>query len=192
MNDAKKWPPGLSAIILISSWMTYRIAGLPFLGGTEAFGGSAMASAWVVPLGQDALIGLTAPLVVYLIATRPRVATYAIAAAWLWWGIADFVVGLVIGSQYPPMESPFGPHTPEAMLDIWLYANLAIEVVALVLLGRKDVRDYFVESQSREPIALSASPFGGRWVVLIVVGGLMGVFFKQVALMMDSAFALFS
>lgn len=192
MNDAKKCPPELTAIILISSWMTYRIAGLPFLSGTEAFGGAAMASAWVVPLGQDALIGLTAPFVVYLIATRPRVATYAIAAAWLWWGIADFVVGLVVGSLYPPMEAPFGPHTPPGMLDFWLYANLAIEIVALALLARKDVRYYFMESQSREPIALSSSPFGGRWVVLLVAAGLMGVFFERVALMMDSFFALFS
>lgn len=95
MNEFNKIPKELTPILLILSWMTYRILGFIFMPSIEVFGGDVLPTAWIIPLGQDALIGLTAPIVVYLLATRPKTITYAIGLAWVWWGIADFGVGLV-------------------------------------------------------------------------------------------------
>lgn len=190
-TNPARFPSALAPILAISAWMTYRVAGLPFLGETEAFGGDQMAAAWVIPLGQDALIGLTAPLVVFLLATRPRVATYALGAAWLWWGITDFVVGLVVEGIYPPTKSPFGPNTPEVMMVVWLWGNLAVECLALGLLGTPAVRGYFADPDTQQvTIPVRQSPMAGKWLWILVLAAAMGVFFKMVALGMDAAFGL--
>lgn len=188
MNQIR--PAGLTAILVISSWMTYRVLGLIFLGETDAFGGSLMASAWVIPLGQDALVGLCAPFVVYLLATRPKVITYAIGLAWLWWGVTDFVVGIVTGANYPPTTSLFGPHTPGAMMEIWLYGNLFVEIWALYLMLTPSVRAYFQRGENQAAMSVSQSPMGGAWIYIIIVSGLVGLTFPYVAIVIDGVFQL--
>ena len=128
MTESKNIPKHLTPILIILSWMTYRILGFVFMGNTETFGGNVLPNAWIIPLGQDGLIGITAPIVAYLVATRPKILTYVITIAWVWWGIADFLVGNVTELYYPPLQSPFGPHTPSGMLSGWLVGNLLIEV----------------------------------------------------------------
>ncbi|MBT4086596.1 MAG: hypothetical protein HOH26_17815 [Alphaproteobacteria bacterium] len=184
------FPPGLTPLLIISSWMTYRILGLVFLPNLEAFGGNIMPSAWIIPLGQDALIGLTAPVIVYLIATRPNMLSYSVAAAWLWWGIADFIIGLVVEVYYPPLAGPFGPHVPDAMLSIWLYGNLALEIFALYLLMTPRIRDYFKDADGQAPLRIKSTPLSGAWIGVIIASGLMGVFFPQIAIGMDMMFEM--
>lgn len=190
-SNASPSPLALTAVVAVASWMTYRILGFVFLGEVVGFGGSAMPTAWVVPLGQDGLIGLTAPIVVFLIATRPRVLTYAIATAWLWWGVVDFIVGLVVENLYPPIEGPFGPHVPDAMLAVWLYGNLLLEIVALGLFLTPAVRRYFTEPERQSvSLTIAESPMRGAWIPLMVAAALMGLFFPQVAVGMDWLFEL--
>ena len=190
MTESKNIPKHLTPILIIISWMTYRIAGFMFMGNIEAFGGNAMPNAWVIPFGQDGLIGITAPIVAYLVATRPKMLTYAIAIAWVWWGIADFLVGNVTEMFYPPLQSPFGPHTPDGMLSGWLIGNLLIEVYAFYLLLTPSVRQYFINAEEKAPLSLSNSPMKGRWILIAIGAALMGIFFQNVAGGMDALFQL--
>jgi hypothetical protein len=181
-------PRGLTPLLVISAWMTYRILGFVFAGSVEALGGNMMASAWIIPLGQDALVGITAPAIVYLMATRPGVLTYALSLAWLWWGNVDFVIGLIIETYYPPAVGPFGPHVPDSMLSIWLYGNLAAGIYAFYLLLTPRIRAYFVAADSAAARRIADTPLRGGWVLVIVGAGLMGLFFPLVAASMDMMF----
>ena len=106
-NGSKvEFPKGLTPIIIIVSWMTYRILGFLFLPEVEGLGGNMMPSAWIIPLGQDGLVGLTAPIIAYLIVTRPKVLTYTIAVGWVWWGIADFIIGMITESFLSTYDKP--------------------------------------------------------------------------------------
>ena len=183
-------PKSLTPILIVVSWMTYRILGFVFLGSTETFGGDVLPNAWIIPLGQDGLIGITAPIIAYLIATRPRVLTYAISLAWVWWGIADFIVGMVTEHYYPPHASPFGDHTPDAMLSGWLLGNLAAEIYAFYLLLTPEVRKYFISSENTGVLAVAESPMKGRWRWIIVGAALMGLSFQVLAKGMDGAFQM--
>lgn len=170
--------------------MTYRILGFVFFSRLETFGGDLMPNAWIIPLGQDGLIGLTAPIVVFLIATRPRLSTYVIAIAWLWWGIADFGVGLVVEHFYPPFRSPMGPHVPDVVMTIWLLVNLGLELWAFALMLTPRVRGYFVASEGGVPLSLRESAMGGAWIWIILGSAAIGLLFSYVAAGMNFMFAM--
>ncbi|MDX2469213.1 MAG: hypothetical protein QNL04_01415 [SAR324 cluster bacterium] len=190
MTQIKNFPKGLTAILIIVSWMTYRMLGFIFMPSVEAFGGDLLPTAWVIPLGQDALIGLTAPLIAYLIATKPKILTYAIVVAWVWWGIADFGVGLATEYFQPPFKSPFGSHTPSLMMTGWLLTNLSLEVYALYLLLTPDVRQYFMTQDKAASLSIAESPMKGRWILVVMGAALMAVFFQTMTKMIDAAFAM--
>ena len=78
MTQIKKTPKELIPILLILSWMTHRILGFIFMPSIEVFGGDVLPTPWIIPLGQDALIGITAPIVVYFLATRPKMLTLSL------------------------------------------------------------------------------------------------------------------
>ncbi|MFT5064865.1 MAG: hypothetical protein ACI9TA_000472, partial [Reinekea sp.] len=77
----KQFPRFFNFVILIAAWQTYRIVGALFWGGLDLSGGGVFPNAWVIPLSQDTLTGLLAPVVVYLLAMRPNVLSYALAVA---------------------------------------------------------------------------------------------------------------
>jgi hypothetical protein len=181
-------PKQLTPILLILSWMTYRIVGFIFMPATEAFGGDVLPTAWIIPLGQDGLIGITAPIVVYLLATKPKALTYIIGIAWVWWGITDFGVGLATEVFQPPLKSPFGPHTPSGMMSGWLLTNLALELYAFYLLLTPPVRQYFMASENVKSLSLKETPLQGKWIFVIIGAVLMGIFFQNVAGGMDALF----
>ena len=156
----------------------------------EAFGGDVLPTAWIIPLGQDGLIGITAPFIVYLLATKPRALTYVIGIAWVWWGITDFGVGLATEIFQPPLKSPFGPHTPNAMMKGWLFTNLILELFAFYLMLTAPVRQYFMASENENSLSIKESPLKGKWIFVIVVAFLMGIFFKNVTGGMDGLFEL--
>lgn len=190
MNELKKIPKELTPILIILSWMTYRILGFIMMPNIEVFGGDVLPTAWIIPLGQDALIGLTAPIVVYLLATRPKTITYAIGIAWVWWGIADFGVGLVTEIFQPPFKSPMGENTPSFVLTGWLLTNLALELYAFYLLLTPKVRNYFMASEKDKPLNLKETPLGGKWIFAIVAAALTGLFFPIMAMGINGFFKM--
>ena len=183
-------PKQLTPILLILSWMTYRILGFIFMPAVEAFGGDVLPTAWVIPLGQDGLIGITAPIVVYLLATKPKALTYIIGIAWVWWGITDFGVGLATEVFQPPLKSPFGPHTPSGMMSGWLLTNLTLELYAFYLLLTPPVRQYFMASENVKSLSLKETPLKGKWIFVIIGAVLMGIFFPVMANLIDSTFQI--
>ncbi|MGB2129051.1 MAG: hypothetical protein ACPHXR_06185 [Flavicella sp.] len=116
MNELKNRPKELTPILVILAWMTYSILGFIYIPCIEIFGGDVLPTAWIIPLGQDALIGLTAPIIFYFLATRPKTITYAIGIAWVWWRIADFGVGLATEIFQSPFKSPMGENTHSFVL----------------------------------------------------------------------------
>jgi hypothetical protein len=190
MNELKNRPKELTPILIILSWMTYRIVGFVFMPSVEVFGGDVLPTAWIIPLGQDALIGLTAPIVVYLLAIRPKTITYAIGIAWVWWGIADYGVGLVTEIFQPPFKSPMGENTPSFVLTGWLLTNLALELYAFYLLLTPKVRKYFLASENHKPLSLKETPLKGKWIFVIIAAVLTGLFFPIVATGMNSLFKM--
>ena len=190
MTELKNIPKQLTPILIILSWMTYRILGFIFMPAIEAFGGDVLPTAWIIPLGQDGLIGITAPIIVYLLATKPKVLTYAIGIAWVWWGIADFGVGLATEVFQPPFKSPFGPHTPSGMMTGWLLINLTLELYAFYLLLTSPVRQYFMASEDVKSLSLKESPLKGKWIFVIIGAVLMGIFFPVMTNLIDATFGM--
>lgn len=178
----------LTPIVLIASWMTYRSLGFGMLSKVEMNGGDTYPTAWIIPLGQDALIGLTAPIVAYLLATQPTTLTYVIAVAWTWWGITDFCVGMVVEKYLPPYKSPFGPHTPAKMLPVWLIVNVLLEIYMLYLLFTPEVFEYFNASPVKESLSIAESPMGGAWIALVIGAAAMGAFFPVVGAFINNTF----
>lgn len=190
MTKLNNIPKQLTPILIILSWMTYRILGFIFMPAVEVFGGDVLPTAWIIPLGQDALIGLTAPIVVYLLATKPKVLTYAIGVAWVWWGIADFGVGLATEIFQPPLKNPFGSHTPSGMMTGWLFTNLALELYAFYLLLTPTVREYFMASENKKSLSLKETPLKGKWIFVLIGAALMGLFFPLITPFIDSMFEM--
>lgn len=67
----KQYPRLFNFVIIIAAWQTYRIVGALFWGGLDLSGGGVFPNAWVIPLSQDTLTGLLAPVVVFLLAMQP-------------------------------------------------------------------------------------------------------------------------
>ena len=190
MTKLNNTPKQLTPILIILSWMTYRILGFIFMPALETFGGDILPTAWIIPLGQDGLIGITAPIIVYLLATKPKIFTYVIGVAWVWWGIADFGVGLATEHFQPPLKSPFGPHTPSGMMTGWLLTNLTLELYAFYLLLTPTVRQYFMASENTKPLSLKETPLKGKWIFVIIGAILMGLFFTKISHAIDSIFEI--
>lgn len=185
-----KPPKEFVIILIILSWMTYRILGFIFMSSIELFGGDILPTSWIIPLGQDAIIGLTAPIILYFMATRPKVLTYTLTIAWVWWGIADFGVGLVTDIVQPPLKSPMGENTPGWVLTGWLLTNLGLELYALNLLLSSKVRNYFILSENENPLSLKETPLNGKWILVIMVSALIGGFFPYVSIGINGFFQM--
>lgn len=190
MTQLKNTPKQLTPILIILSWMAYRVLGFIMMPNIEVFGGDVLPTSWIIPLGQDALIGLTAPIVVYLLSTRPKTITYAIGLAWVWWGIADFGVGLVTEIFQPPFKSPMGENTPPFMLTSWLLMNLTLELYAFYLLLTPKVRQYFMASENDKPLSLKETPLKGKWMYALIGALLTGLFFPFVAMGINGLFKI--
>ena len=141
-------------------------------------------------MGQDALIGLTAPVVAYLLATQPSITTYVIAVAWMWWGITDFCVGLVVERYQPPYKVPFGPNTPTWMLTVWLVVNVGLQIYAFYLMWTAEISAYFTGPGAKTALSIADSPMGGNWIWIIVGAASMGVFFGVVGATINGMFKM--
>lgn len=188
----KQFPRFFNFVILITAWQTYRIVGAMFWGGLDLSGGGLFPNAWVIPLSQDTLTGLLAPIVVYLLAMRPSVLSYALAVAFFVFGIVDFTNGMVIETLYPPHVPLLGENMPDAFMTSWLVLNMVLEIVALGLLLSPVMRRYFIDAENTDALTFKQSPMGGKWTWAIGFGALNGIFFEAQVAAMNTMFGMFN
>jgi hypothetical protein len=188
----KQFPRFFNFVILIAAWQTYRIVGALFWGGLDLSGGGVFPNAWVIPLSQDTLTGLLAPVVVYLLAMRPNVLSYALAVAFFTFGIVDFTNGMVIEALYPPYVELLGENMPKGFLTGWLTINMVLEIIALALLLSPAMRRYFIDAENTGALTFKQSPMGGKWTWAIGFGALNGIFFEAQVAAMNTMFGMFN
>ena len=187
----KQYPRFFNFVIIIAAWQTYRIVGALFWGGLDLSGGGVFPNAWVIPLSQDTLTGLLAPAVVFLLAMRPSMLSYALAVAFFVFGIVDFTNGLVIEALYPPYIELLGENMPKGFLTGWLIINLALEIIALSLLLSPAMRRYFIQAEGTGSLTFKQSPMAGKWIWAIGFGALNGIFFEAQVAAMNTMFGMF-
>jgi hypothetical protein len=187
-----QFPRFFSFVLIIAAWQTYRIAGAIFWGGLDLSGGGLLPNAWTIPLWQDAATGLLAPFIVWMMAMRPNVLSYALGVSFFVFGIVDFTNGMVIEALYPPHFPPLGENMPDAFLTGWLAINLVLEIAALVFLLSPAMRRYFIEAEGKAGLSFKQSPMAGKWIWVLVFGALNGIFFKAQAAAMNAMFGMFN
>lgn len=96
-------------------------------------------NAWLMPLIGDAIIGLSALAVAYLLWKRPTVSTWAIAIAWSAIGAFDAIAAFIVETSTPWPEF--------FMLEIFgrsmFFAVAAMHLVIIWLLAHPAVRREF-------------------------------------------------
>ena len=116
-------PDALPWIIGILAWQSYRVIGFKMILAKKlaCHGGDLFPTAWVVPLGQDGLIGCLAWIACMLLATQKgSTLAYIASVCYTWWGIVDFCIGSVVEMYMPPFKNAWGPHVPSWMMSFWL------------------------------------------------------------------------
>lgn len=176
-----KYPRFFNFVLIIAAWQAYRVAGAVFWGGLDLSGGGLFPNAWIIPLGQDALVGLLAPFIVWMMAMRPRVLSYALGVSFFIFGIVDLSNGLIIEAFYPPHIPPLGENVPKAFLTGWLIVNMVLEIAALAFLLKPSIRQHFIDAEGKTKLKFKQSPMAGKWIWVLVIGALNGIFFKVVA-----------
>lgn len=187
-NSPRAFPRFLNVVIVIAAWQTYRVAGAVFWGDLEFNGGVKLADAWVIPLTQDTITALLAPIVAFGLAMRPNVTTYALGVAWFVFGIVDFTNGIVVEVLYPPEEALLGENVPAAFLTGWLVVNMVLQIGAVAVLLSPAMRRYFIAAEGTSRLDFAHSPMKGKWIVVAVVAALNGIFFKTIGSGMDEFF----
>lgn len=188
----KQFPRYFNFILIIVGWQTYRIVGALFWGGLDLSGGGILPNAWVIPLSQDTITGLLAPFIVFLLAMRPSILSYALGVAFLVFGIVDFTNGIVVETLYPPHVQLLGENMPKGFLTGWLVINMALEIIALALLLSPTIRRYFINAEGTAPLSFKQSPMAGKWLWVILFGALNGIFFEAQMAAMNTMFGMFN
>jgi hypothetical protein len=186
------FPRCFNFILIIAAWQTYRVAGAVFWGGLDLSGGGLLPNAWTIPLWQDTATGLLAPVIVFLMAMRPNVLSYALGVSFFVFGIVDFTNGMVVEALYPPHFPPLGENMPASFLTGWLTFNMVLEIAALALLLTPKIRRYFIEAEGQAGPSFKQSPMAGKWIWVTVFGALNGIFFKAQADAMNAMFGMFN
>ncbi|EET48604.1 hypothetical protein [Thalassobium sp. R2A62] len=137
------FPRYFKFILIIAAWQTYRVVGAVGWGDLHLSGGDVFPNAWVIPLWQDTATGLLAPLIVFMMAKRPSVLSYALGVSFFIFGIVDFTNGLVVEALYP---ANVPSNAPSSALTAWLVFNMVLEIVALAFLLTPNIRRYFTEA----------------------------------------------
>lgn len=190
-SRTEAFPKRFNLVLVIAAWQTYRIVGAVFWGDLEFAGGEKLPDAWAIPLSQDTIAGILAPLVVYRLAMRPNVLAYALGIAWFSFGIVDFSNGIVVEALYPPNVALLGENVPAAFLTGWLVVNMFMQIGALGLLLTPGIRRYFIKAEGASPLGFAQSPMAGKWMVVIVVAALNGIFFKTIGAGLNAMFGWF-
>lgn len=184
------FPRFFNFILIIAAWQAYRLAGAMFWGGLDLSGGGLLPNAWVIPLWQDAAVGLLAFFIVWMLAMRPSVLSYALGVSFFVFGIVDLTNGIVIETLYPPHFPPLGENMPKAFLTGWLTVNMLLEIAALALLLTPKIRSYFIQAEDKAGLSFKQSPMAGKWIWVLVFGALNGIFFKAQAAALNAMFGM--
>ena len=188
----KQFPRYFNFILIIIAWQTYRIVGALFWDGLGLSGGGALPNAWVIPLSQDTITGLLAPFIVFLLAMRPNILSYAVGVAFLVFGIVDFTNGIVIETLYPPHVQLLGENMPKGFLTGWLVINMVLEIIALVLMLSLPIRHYFINAEVTGHLSIKQSPMAGKWLWVILFGAVNGIFFEAQMAAVNTMFGMFN
>ena len=109
---------------------------LAFIGRAGGSGAGDPPDAWLMPLIGDALIGLSALVVAYLIWQRPSASTWVIAVVWNALGAFDALAAMLIQITNPWDEffmiKIFGP-------SMFVIAA-AMHIGLILLLSRREIR----------------------------------------------------
>ena len=135
------FPRFFKFILIVAGWQTYRFFAAIGFGDIELFGGSILPNAWVIPIWQDTMTGLLAPFIVYMLAKRPSILSYALGVSFFIFGIVDFTNGLIIDALYPSLNE-----IPKGAMAAWLSTNMLFEVLALGLFLTPGIRRYFMKN----------------------------------------------
>lgn len=121
---------GVKMAIGFSLFMFYRVSAglyLPKVGDT-------IPEFWGIAYRGDILIGLTAPLIAYLLWKHRNLSTWTLAIVWHWIGLKDFIAGLEFH-----LIQPFDPAMGDLPILIFIIGPLIhIYVTYLLVRNRSD------------------------------------------------------
>ena len=138
-RDAR--PAPVRAIVTITALMVYRAGVAAFL---PRLGDDDTSWAWIVPWVGDTLIGLTAPIVAYLLWTRRGALIWGLGLAWTFWGAWDYLSGIMV-NIVEPLEDGFGP---EWFTYLWLIGWMLAQIYVLWRLTHTDIARYYLATET--------------------------------------------
>lgn len=138
-DDGPHKDPALALLIAVTLMATGRAMTIAFLARVGDGGPGDPPAAWLMPLLGDATIGLTAPLVAYLLWKQRTQLTWLIAVIWASLAIFDAVAAFVVESSVPWPEffmlRAFGN---------WMFLMaVMLHMLGLYLLGRRSIMGRF-------------------------------------------------
>ena len=125
-NNRGRWPIGVWAAVALTALMTWRLSAMSMLGEV----GAAIPRFWGVAFRGDIFVGITAPIVTFLLVRRRDRTAWIIALIWHAVGIKDFIAGLEFH-----FIQPFDPALESAGL-VLLVTGTALQLLAVALLVR--------------------------------------------------------
>lgn len=130
MVSQSKVPNGIKIAIGITLFMVYRVSAGLYLPKV----GESIPEFWGVAYRGDILIGITAPIIAYLLWKHRSLLTWTLAIVWHWIGLKDFVSGL----EFHLIE-PFDPSMGNLPIAIFIIGPLLhIYVTYLLVRNRND------------------------------------------------------
>lgn len=131
-------PPYHRLSVILTALMTYRLLPLISYAGL----GDTVPISWVNPFTGDILIGLTAPIMAFLLARRPSLSVWAAVIAWHCLGIWDYITGVILDFVDPITWAP-----PGALY--LLLAGIAVQLINLFLLTNGPARRAYASLEGR-------------------------------------------
>ena len=136
-------PGSILVIVGIVLIQTYRVTALDIAQNALATTGS---QPWFVPALADFAFGITAPFVAFALLRLTGLGVWVGGIVWLALSLFDFVAGLATNlAAGPPAEFGVSASDATTVLLGWI----ALDVVALALLGRAAVRAYYLGPRAR-------------------------------------------
>ncbi|MEL6361831.1 MAG: hypothetical protein AAFR21_12175 [Pseudomonadota bacterium] len=111
--------------VALTALMTYRLLPLVSYGDL----GDSVPISWVNPFTGDILIGLTAPIMAFLLARRQTLFVWTVAIVWHALGIWDYCTGIILDFVDPITWAPPGA------LEL-LVAGVLIQLLNVYILTR--------------------------------------------------------
>ena len=133
----------VKVLIFTTGWMVFRAVGSGLFLTLGAIGSERSASSdWTIAFLGDFVIGTTALFLAYKIWKKPTALLWGILLAWNAVGLFD-----LFGALSHSFSAPFSPFPEigvnEISIRMILSLNTLIQFIALLLMFRPQVKDYF-------------------------------------------------